>query len=639
MRRLTQFTRQYGLMLSLALIVAHVQPDLSQAQTVNVVEPTQVITGDDLRSMGIVRLDDLLIYLTDARVISLDGFDRQARLGGIGTFHEQGMQLFLDGHPLHHRLFEFGDLGVLGLPAEMVDRVEVFARPALISGIFAGEGAVHIFTRQADAGAPQFNGRLMVGHNNGSAGPLNFAPGREAPVAIDGPDADAAGVFGIIGGSAAGSFVHRRHTHAARPSGRLPQTIATTAVGSFSRTSKDLHLGMIGHGSRLHGYEVLPFGSDVAASDQSGGGASLLAAHAVAPRSFLQHRATLDLGDTRLNKEAEVWSEFAVSASTALARILEERLVNLGASVEVRRIGAGSSSEALRWGSVFAAIAGTTAPGVQYRGGGMVAMDGQSVAVKAYGGISVTRWQRHRADVFVAIVDGLIHEQNLVDYWMRRELMHPLLPHDVQRPQEDVSVKATFDAGWRWQPSVRADIQVGAGVRRSEKVYLPELSLSRMADGDIAPRVEFHYASGTEVTAWSDVTLHLFPGRQRVFGSWYRTIAGDDLYQDAWDGLPDLRLGLSVASPIVHGFRGWAAAIRESGSTWRVFDGVLSARREVEARTSLDFFLSRRLAGGLIHAAIGVRNAMSSRLRTHPLGDDPGRSIRFELRVRLDGGR
>lgn len=637
MRRLMHVTQMGALLLAVA--VASARPERLQAQTVNVIEPTQVISADDLRSMGIARLGDVLTYFTEVRVLSLDGFNRTSRLGGIGSFHEPGPQLFVDGHPLHKSIFEFGDLDLLGPASETIERVEIFARPALISGVFAGEGAIHIFTKQADAGSVRLHGRATVGHRQASAGPLDFAPGRESSYAIEGPDAEFAGIFGLAGGSAVGSVLHRRHAHAERPDGRRPMSVATAALGSFNRTTERLHLSAIGHGSRVDGYPFLTYGADVVATHHSRGGASAIAAHALTPRSFLRHRATLDFGRTRQMDDADAWSELTFSASSAIARMLQERLVNLGASVELRRLAAGTSSSELRWGSVFAAIAGTTAPGVQYRGGGMVAMDGRSVAVKAYGGISVTRWPRHSAEVYVAIVDGLIHEQNLADYWMRRELMHPLLPSDVQRPQDDVSVKATFDAGWRWQPSVKVDIRAGAGIRRSQKVYLPELSVSGAGDGGITQRVEFHYTSGTQATAWADITMHLIPGRQRVFGSWYHAIAGDELYDDAWDEQPDLRIGLSLASPIVRGFRGWAAVIRESGSTWRVYDGVLSGRHRVGAGTSVDIFLSRRLLAGRIRASVGVRNALSSPLQTHPLGDVDGRSIRFDIRIDLARNR
>ena len=262
-------------------------------------------------------------------------------------------------------------------------------------------------------------------------------------------------------------------------------------------------------------------------------------------------------------------------------------------------------------------------------------MDGRSVAVRAYGGITFERWEKHRIDVYAAVVDALLHEQNDADLWASEGLPPPLFPADVHRPHGDIAVRATFDAEWLWQADALQELRIGAGIRRSEKTYLATRSLLPAAGGDLHESIEFGYTSGTVGVLWGDFTTHVLPGRQRVFWNWQRTIAGRDTYEAAWNAMPDARFGASLTTPMFGGFRLRGIVIRESGSTWQDFDFVPTVASDVSGSTRLDVILTKSLFSGRLNASAGVQNALADDIKYHPLGDAFGRSIRLEARFDL----
>ncbi len=621
-----------GLMLGHAVASGGVGPLF--AQTVNVTEPTRVITRDDLRSLGVTRLGDIVYHIDEARALSLDGFGTRMSFSGIGSFHESAPVVFVDGHPIDLGLIASGDLNLLGLSVEVIDHVEIYARPALIAGVFAGHGAIHITTKQADD-AEELHGRVSVAREDGKAGRLFDGDGEQTANANYGPDLEVAVLGELANGSATAAVVHRRHAHADRTDNQVrPLTVVTSPFSAFTWTDQRLQVSVIGLGMTADRSPYLPYASRILATEYRGAVASAMAAHRMSGRSFLRHRATVSLSRSSHDHDPGTWNESSILLTSALTRTLEERVVVLGSTAELRRANAGDATGDVRWGSVFAAIAGSIAPGAQYRGGGMVAMDGRSVAVKAYGGITLARWANHRADVYLAVIDGLLHEQNAADFWAREQLTPPLFPDDVGRPAEDVTIKATFDAEWRWQPAATNEVRVGAGLRRSPKIYLPSQNILPAAGGGLRESVEFGYTSGTQGVFWGEFTTHVLPGRQRLFWSWQRTIVGGDTYERAWDAVPDIRAGLSLATPMFGGFQMRANVTRESGRNWQEFD-TATIRSTLSGSTLVDVYVTKRLLSGQMHASVSLQNALGQEITHHPLGDTFGRSIHVDVRLDL----
>lgn len=265
-------------------------------------------------------------------------------------------------------------------------------------------------------------------------------------------------------------------------------------------------------------------------------------------------------------------------------------------------------------------------------------MDGRSVAVKAYGGIAFARWENHRLDVYLAVVDALLHEQNAADLWARNELAPPLFPKDVTRPDQDVALRATFDAEWRWQADALQELRVGAGIRRSEKIYLPLRMLRpTAAAGAFLESIEFHYTDGTQAVVWGEFTSHILPGRQHIFWNWQQTLVGRDTYEAAWNALPDARLGVSFTTPMLGGFRMRGSMVRESGSTWNEFDAVSLLDSDLSGSTRLDVYVTKRLFSGRLNVRSGVQNALGEDILYHPLGDTFGRSFRVDVQFDFEG--
>lgn len=617
----------------LALSCMTVASRLVVAQTVNVTRPTQVLSGDDLRGFGVVRLTEILSHVGEARLLSLDGFAARFSLSGIGSFDEAPPTVFVDGHPIDYGLTASGDLSLIGLPVEAIDRVEVFARPTLIAGVFAGGGAIHIFTREPEGG-PELHVRGGGARIDGQTGAIAGAAGSRTRSEIDAMDFEGAALSSLGDGHALVSIVHRRHARPGSAESR-PLTTLTAPLAAFTWAGPRLHVNVLGAGLASDWFPYVPHTSIAPAAEIRGGLWSATAAHGVGERSFLRHRGTINVSRERYGLDAPLWNGDHFHLMSSLVRTLEDRIVVLGATADLRRARAGHVRSHMRWGSVFAAIAGQMAPGTQYRGGGMVAMDGRTVAVKAYGGISVERWEKHRADLNIVVVDGLLYDQNAADFWARQGVTPPHFPADVERPSDDVTIKATFDATWTWRPTPTHELRTGAGIRRAQKVYLLSRTLRPEGGADYRESVAFEYASGTQAVVWGEFATHALPGRQRLFWSLQRVLVGDPSYVRAWDALPDIRAGISASTPIIAGFGFSGMAVYRSRTKWQDVRHIPMIRADLPARVIVDVFATKRLLSGLVYASIGVQNALGADVHYHPFGDGIGRSIRAALRLDL----
>lgn len=603
------------------------------AQTVNMTEATQVISGADLRSLGVVRLSDIVDYFGDARVLSADGFTTRIVLGGIGSFDETPPSIFVDGHPVDQGLFAMGDVDLIGLPLEVIDRIEIYARPTLISGLFAGQGAIHIYTKQADAEL-DLHAAAMAGVRNAEAGLLSLSGGPTVNTPIDDLDAYGSGLGELGPGSVLGSVVHRRHVHAERRE-RSPLSTVTSPASVFTMTNSRMHLSVVGLGAASDRFAYLPNVARVLSTEHRGGTASAMAFHQIGERRFLQHRATVSLSRTRYHGGAGSWNDRSVVLTTALGRTLEKRIVVLGGTGELRRTLSGDESRRLLWGSMFAAIAGRMAPGTTYRSGGSLSMDGRSVAVKAYGGITFARREDHRADVYIAVVDALPHEQNAFDFWAREGLMPPLVPNDVERLGQDVPVRATADLEWRWRHDPLQQLRLGAGLRRSERLYLPTRTYTPAGSGGLLQTVEFDRTSGTLAVLWGEFDMNALPGRQRLYWNWQRTLTSEEAFNRVWSAVSDLRAGVSFATPMYAGMRLRGAVTHESARSWPEFDHIRKVDGDLEHSNRIDLYATTRLFRGQLHASIGVLNVLNDAVTYHPLGATFGRSVRLDIRLNL----
>lgn len=605
----------------------------------------QVLEGDELNSLGLTRLGDVVRYIYGGRTLTIDGFSHRLSLNGLGSFHEPGPALYVDGHPVDLSLFGTEQLNLLGVPIEAIDRIEISTAPELVAGSFAGRGVIHIRTRPAVEGV---RGEAAVSALNevGDPGPFGHLEGSAAPnIDTQGPNARGSVEAADADRAVRAAAVYNRH-YLTKPvilarldglhrSSDAPVIeVASPAVSAaWERSGAAASILGLGVTSRLYPY--LPYASREVALNYRAGMASAAVRHRIGSAGFLRHRVSVSIkrahepGVSTLPFE---WQQEKVGVNTAWGRTIRDIVVVLGATGHYNRARSGNAAD---WysGGLYAAIGGELTARSQYRGGGMIAADGNAVAVRSYVGVSVFPAPGHRGDFYVTLVDDLPEEQDPVDPWIRAGVRPALTPDDVETPGEDVSTRATGDAEWRWAPDSRQELAGGLGVRVSADTYLFSREIEPVHDAYRTSALTYAYAAGTVGLAWLEYSSRLLHGRQRLFWNHQMTLGGDRAFRTAWRAVPRTSFGMSLYLPVTPDFQVHTYVSRQSGSSWHEFNEVGGVDSDVAGSTLVDLGIYKRLGAGRVHLRLALINLFRDDLRSHPLGDTFDLTAHVDLRV------
>jgi outer membrane receptor for ferrienterochelin and colicin len=153
----------------------------------------EVLGGDEIRQMGIYRLQDALRLMTSIDVMESDlGYSVIGMRGVMQEGQPRTVQVLIDGVPLYSPMGAALDINNLPLPVDLIERIEVVRGPSsTLYGANAVVGVVAITTKKLDKG---FHGDLRAsradkGTSRGS-GDLRYSNGG----------------FGILAGSSGASF-------------------------------------------------------------------------------------------------------------------------------------------------------------------------------------------------------------------------------------------------------------------------------------------------------------------------------------------------------------------------------------------------------------------------------------------------
>jgi iron complex outermembrane receptor protein len=144
-------------------------------------QSVEVLTGEEIRQMGIRRLQDALKLMTGVDVLEAgNGFTAVGIRGPMGGGQPKAVRILVDGTPMDNALTGGVDLNNLPVPLEAIDRVEVLRGPnGTLYGAGAEGGVIAITTKGSGRGVHGDLSGSKADRNTGRhAGSLSIGDGR-----------------------------------------------------------------------------------------------------------------------------------------------------------------------------------------------------------------------------------------------------------------------------------------------------------------------------------------------------------------------------------------------------------------------------------------------------------------------------
>lgn len=137
----------------------------------------EVVTAEEIRQMGIYRIQDVLKLMTSIDIIEADnGYSVIGMRGVMQEGQPRTVQVLIDGVPLYTPLGGTFDINNLPLPLDLIERIEVVRGPSsTLYGANAVVGVIAISTKKLDKGLHgDFRGSLADKATARSAGNLRW---------------------------------------------------------------------------------------------------------------------------------------------------------------------------------------------------------------------------------------------------------------------------------------------------------------------------------------------------------------------------------------------------------------------------------------------------------------------------------
>lgn len=138
----------------------------------------ELITGDELRQMGIYRIQDALKLMTSVDLLEADnGYSVVGLRGVMQEGQPRTIQVLIDGVPQYSAIGATIDISNLPVPIDLIDKIEVVRGPSsTLYGANAVTGVIAITTRRPEKGLSG-SARISLGDKRTARGALSLLLG------------------------------------------------------------------------------------------------------------------------------------------------------------------------------------------------------------------------------------------------------------------------------------------------------------------------------------------------------------------------------------------------------------------------------------------------------------------------------
>ena len=549
-----------------------------------------------------------------------------------------------------------------GVPIVQIDSVEVLTLPQVHHGEFVDGGLIHIHTRRARGGEPEYwiRGIAVLGNETGDPGPYRYTEHMTPNVDKTGPDYSAAGFYGSEDAYVRAAFLKERHyaTDAATrernlriADGDYPQlnVIAPSAAVGGDLFGGSHHVFLV-HSEFEDFFFYKPYGREIPVVSRftmGGGGGRFEPSANVGVEYRLTYTVKqIDYRQNSFDLDFD-WETKTLTADVEAGQQTPSSTRRLGVGIEhVEALtGYALTQNDYLLARLYADWDVRISPVVRQRVGAVVTGGESDVSLSA---VLSQQWRlggSYRLDVAAAYLERRPEKDGRIWYWNERGYNF----------LEDAGVRTTFEAPLGTARQWTVDAALAPAIRRRLSWTLAgyyrkasDLSLEEQIfefDPDeqaFSAPVHLVTGRGGEVAGVRAVaeTRHIPRLHLRTAYRYQKAIAGDRAFKNLWNALPEHHFQQTVSYTPVPNFRLWGMLSYSSASEWADYRDAAAQsggayRSKVDGFVTLDaavekWFSHRRFRGSLL-----VKDLLNQSPNYHPIGASLGLSVFVQLELVL----
>ncbi len=285
--------------------------------------------------------------------------------------------------------------------------------------------------------------------------------------------------------------------------------------------------------------------------------------------------------------------------------------------------------------------------GVNHRAELMAFFTAGSPSLKVYWKTNAGITDRNRGLIQLSHAQRSFAENGDLWYWASRGYSFPDSSGIEYTQPEEISKSntGTADVTWRSQPARGLALDLTGIYRTFSDLYLEKREYQYIPDScAVSSATEVIPGNGGQLAGGSAELNWKYSPRLDA-GIYYRylgTLAGDELFKDTWQTVPDHRASCRVTWRPADGFSIWGRLWYYSSTYWKqyaalegthcVITGVETPYSpSVDEFSSVDITLRKLFWRRRLAADLAVRNLFDNTVRYHPIGATFGLSFFFQL--------